>query len=141
MNAYIVLSKQTPQTSKRNRQLIGRSWQAGRWQQIWGQINTLDLHVAPKVLHSGCCGWRHNYYSQQRQAGQANEQSTSIRCMNHVYFHFECFFYYGKSSKQKILVSQFVITFNKSQVNLHKCQFQNRCVVLLIHYVPHCVGR
>ena len=35
-----------------------------------------------KVLHSGCCGWRHNYYSQQRQAGQANEQSTSLRCLD-----------------------------------------------------------
>ena len=23
-----------------------------------------------KVLHSGCCGWRYNYYSQQRQSGQ-----------------------------------------------------------------------
>ena len=34
-----------------------------------------------KVLHSGCCGWQHNYYRQQRQAGQANEQSTSLRCL------------------------------------------------------------
>ena len=32
-----------------------------------------------KVLHSGCCGWRHNYYHQQRQADRANEQSTSLR--------------------------------------------------------------
>ena len=32
-----------------------------------------------KVLHSGCCGFRHNYYSQQRQASRANEQSTSHR--------------------------------------------------------------
>ena len=41
------------------------------WTHTWHQ----------KVLHSGCCGWRHNYYSQQRQAGQANEQSTSLRCL------------------------------------------------------------
>ena len=34
-----------------------------------------------KVLHSDCCGWRHNYYSQQRQAGWANEQSTFHRCL------------------------------------------------------------
>ena len=34
-----------------------------------------------KVLHSGCCGWQHNYYSQQRKAGQANEHSTSLRCL------------------------------------------------------------
>ena len=33
-----------------------------------------------KVLHSGCCGRWHNYYGQQRQAGRANEQSTSLRC-------------------------------------------------------------
>ena len=38
-----------------------------------------------KVLHSGCCGWRHNYYSQQRQAGRANEQSTSLRCLWLIY--------------------------------------------------------
>ena len=41
------------------------------WTLMWRQ----------KVLHSGCCGWQHNYYSQQRQAGQANEQSTSLRCL------------------------------------------------------------
>ena len=34
-----------------------------------------------KVFHSGCCGWQHNYYSQQRQAGLDNEQSTSLRCL------------------------------------------------------------
>ena len=34
-----------------------------------------------KMLHSGGCGWRHYYYSQQRQAGRANEQSTSLRCL------------------------------------------------------------
>ena len=34
-----------------------------------------------KVLHSGCCNWQHNYYSQQRQAGWANEQYTSLRCL------------------------------------------------------------
>ena len=34
-----------------------------------------------KVLHSRCCGWWHNYYSQQRQAGRSNEQSTSLRCL------------------------------------------------------------
>ena len=34
-----------------------------------------------KVLHSGCCSWRHNYCSQQRQVGRANEQSTSLRCL------------------------------------------------------------
>ena len=34
-----------------------------------------------KVLHSRCCGWRHNYYSQQRHAGRSNEQSTSLRCL------------------------------------------------------------
>ena len=41
------------------------------WTRMWRQ----------KVLHSGCCGWRHNYYHQQRQAGRANEQSTSLRCL------------------------------------------------------------
>ena len=41
------------------------------WTRMWCQ----------KVLHSGCCGWQHNYYSQQRQAGRANEQSTSLRCL------------------------------------------------------------
>ena len=41
------------------------------WTRMWRQ----------KVLHSGCCGWRHNYYDQQRQAGRANEQSTSLRCL------------------------------------------------------------
>ena len=40
------------------------------WPHMWCQ----------KVLHSSCCGWQHNYYSQQRQAGQANE-STSLRCL------------------------------------------------------------
>ena len=34
-----------------------------------------------KVLHSGCCGWRHNYYCLQRQVDRANEQSTSLRCL------------------------------------------------------------
>ena len=41
------------------------------WTHTWHQ----------KVLHSGCCGWRHNYYSQQRQVGRANEQFTSLRCL------------------------------------------------------------
>ena len=41
------------------------------WTRMWCQ----------RVLHSGCCGWRNNYYSQQRQAGCANEQSTSLRCL------------------------------------------------------------
>ena len=41
------------------------------WTRTWHQ----------KVLHSSCCGWRHNYYSQQRQAGWATEQSTSLRCL------------------------------------------------------------
>ena len=34
-----------------------------------------------KVLHNGCCGWWHNYYSQQMQADRANEQSISLRCL------------------------------------------------------------
>ena len=34
-----------------------------------------------KVLHSSCCGWQHNYYCQQRQAGWANDESTSLRCL------------------------------------------------------------
>ena len=41
------------------------------WTRMWRQ----------KVLHSTCCGWQHNYYSQQRQVGRANEQSTSLRCL------------------------------------------------------------
>ena len=41
------------------------------WTRMWCQ----------KVPHSSCCGWRHNYFSQQRQAGRANEQSTSLRCL------------------------------------------------------------
>ena len=35
-------------TSKRNRLLIGRSWWAGHWRWMWGQINTLAPHIAPK---------------------------------------------------------------------------------------------
>ena len=34
-----------------------------------------------KVLYNAYCGWRHNNYCQQRQAGRANEQSTSLRCL------------------------------------------------------------
>ena len=34
-----------------------------------------------KVLHSVCFSWQQNYYCQQRQAGWANEQSTSLRCL------------------------------------------------------------
>ena len=45
-----------------------------------------------KVLHSGCSIWRHNYYSQQRQAGRANEQSTSLRCLCSHPLPLECKF-------------------------------------------------
>ena len=38
-----------------------------------------------KVLHSVCFSWQQNYYCQQRQAGWANEQSTSLRCLWHQY--------------------------------------------------------
>ena len=44
------------------------------WPRMWPQT----------VLHSGCCGWQHNYYSQQRQMGRANEQSTSLRCLCNI---------------------------------------------------------
>ena len=46
-----------------------------------GKLIHLTRMWHQKVLHSGCCGWQHNYYSQQRQAGRANEQSTSLRCL------------------------------------------------------------
>ena len=49
------------------------------WTRMWRQ----------KVLHSGCCGWQHNYYHQQRQAGWANEQSTSLRCLWHELTDFD----------------------------------------------------
>ena len=41
---------------------------------------TLPTYSTKKVLHSSWCGWQH-YYCQQRQAGRANEQSTSLKCL------------------------------------------------------------
>ena len=46
-----------------------------------GKLIHLTRMWHQKVLHSGCCGWQHNYYSQQRQTGRANEQSTSLKCL------------------------------------------------------------
>ena len=53
------------------------------WTHTWRQ----------KVLLSGCCGWRQNYYSQQRQVGWANEQSTSLRCLWWAVYLFRCLWF------------------------------------------------
>ena len=68
------------QTSKRNRLLIGSSWPAAG-AECGGKSIHLPCIQCQKVLHSGCCSWRHNYYCQQRQAVRSNKLSTSLRCL------------------------------------------------------------